>query len=86
MNKLFASSVNSDEVSLTVKSALGYAAGLGIILAGAFGATNVDQELVSQLIDVLTQIVGVFMQLVSLVGVAWGLIRKFLPRNPQVSQ
>lgn len=80
LNKLFASSQNPEEVSMTVKSTLLLLVPVIIGLAKYYGFDQITDESIKGFIDLIAQIIQGVLSLIALGGIAWGMLRKFTSR------
>jgi len=75
MNKILASSVNPEKLSLTIKGVILAAVSVAITITG-ITHLNLGQTDITALGDSLINLVNIALQLVSAAFVVWGLLRK----------
>jgi len=80
LKQLFSSSQDPQQVSMTVKATLLMFVPIVIGVAKLFSFDQITDENIRQLVEVIAQIVQVGLSLISLAGIGWGIIRKFVSK------
>lgn len=73
------SSQDGARVSLTIKGLMLQIIPIVLLATHLFGIEGVDEGMLTTMIDVMTNLISVGIEFVSLMMIAWGLIRKVLP-------
>jgi uncharacterized membrane protein len=79
LEKLIQSSQDPTKVSLTVRGALLGLVPMFLFVSQHFGFQGVDETLLVEVIELITNIVSAALAIISTVVMLWGLVRKVIP-------
>lgn len=80
LEKILQSSQDPKQFSMTIVGVLLSFVPAVIYLSRAFGLEGVDETFLTTLIDLIGQFVQQGVALISLIMIAWGLLRKVIPK------
>lgn len=80
-SKILASSRNPENISLTIKGALGTLVPVVVMFAKAKGFDHIDSAQLNHIVDLIADLAVTVSGLISLSAVIWGSVRKLLPNK-----